>query len=71
MTASTQLPLASAHWRKSSYSNWNNQCVEVAQVGATIAVRDSKTPTAARRAGNPRHGGADPPRRLRDPDRAR
>lgn len=44
MTASTQLPLAGAHWRKSSYSNWNNQCVEVTQAGATIAVRDSKNP---------------------------
>jgi Domain of unknown function (DUF397) len=46
MTASTQLPLAGPHWRKSSYSNWSNQCVEVAQAGGTIAVRDSKNPGA-------------------------
>ncbi len=46
MTAGTPLPLEGAVWRKSSYSNWNNQCVEVAQAGRTIAVRDSKNPDA-------------------------
>jgi hypothetical protein len=46
MTTQQAAPLAGAHWRKSSYSNWNNQCVEVAQAGATIAVRDSKNPDA-------------------------
>ena len=33
---------ASAMWRKSSHSNAGNQCVEVAQIGAAVAVRDSK-----------------------------
>ncbi|MGW3985574.1 DUF397 domain-containing protein [Streptomyces sp. NPDC004830] len=32
-----------AHWRKSSYSgNTGGECVEVAQLGSTVAVRDSK-----------------------------
>jgi hypothetical protein len=31
-------------WRKSSYSNAGNNCVEVADCGATRAVRDSKAP---------------------------
>lgn len=31
-------------WHKSSYSSSNGQCVEVAAVGADIAVRDSKNP---------------------------
>ena len=35
---------ARAMWRKSSYSNAGNQCVEVAQIGAAVAVRDSKNP---------------------------
>jgi Domain of unknown function (DUF397) len=32
-------------WRKSTYSNAGNQCVEIGWIGATIAVRDSKNPT--------------------------
>lgn len=35
---------ATAMWRKSSHSNAGNQCVEVAQIGAGVAVRDSKNP---------------------------
>jgi hypothetical protein len=46
MTASNQVSLAGARWRKSSYSNCGNQCVEVAQAGDIIAVRDSKNPGA-------------------------
>jgi hypothetical protein len=32
------------HWRKSSYSSSQNNCVELADTGATILVRDSKHP---------------------------
>lgn len=32
-------------WRKSSRSNDCHNCVEVADAGASIAVRDSKLPT--------------------------
>jgi hypothetical protein len=35
---------ASTWWRKSSYSGGDNNCVEVAATGATIEVRDSKSP---------------------------
>jgi hypothetical protein len=31
-------------WHKSSHSSANGQCVEVAPVAGTIAVRDSKNP---------------------------
>jgi hypothetical protein len=37
--------LTSARWRKSSYSgNTGGECVEVADLGARVAVRDSKDP---------------------------
>lgn len=41
MQASPQPPPV---WRRSSYSGGGNNCVEVARVGATVAVRDSKSP---------------------------
>jgi len=44
MTKPDSATLAPAHWRKSSYSGGGNQCVEIAQVGAAVAVRDSKHP---------------------------
>jgi hypothetical protein len=44
MTSPDTTALARAEWRKSSYSGGGNQCVEVAQIGAVIAVRDSKNP---------------------------
>lgn len=36
--------LTSAHWQKSSYSGGANDCVEITEVGAHIAFRDSKNP---------------------------
>ncbi|MFG2719779.1 DUF397 domain-containing protein [Streptomyces sp. NPDC048416] len=33
-------------WRKSSYSSPDQNCVEIAELTATIAVRDSKQPTS-------------------------
>lgn len=37
--------LSRAAWRKSTKSQNNGGCVEVADLGAHIAVRDSKDPT--------------------------
>ncbi|MFR9721868.1 DUF397 domain-containing protein [Streptomyces sp. MS19] len=34
-------------WSKSSYSNGNGDCVEVADLGSSIGVRDSKRPGSA------------------------
>ncbi|WP_328562006.1 DUF397 domain-containing protein [Streptomyces coelicoflavus] len=34
--------LHDAHWRRSSYSGGANDCVELADLGAYVAVRDSK-----------------------------
>ncbi|MBB4932270.1 hypothetical protein F4561_003090 [Lipingzhangella halophila] len=33
-------------WNKSSYSGYNSNCVEVAQIAKHVAVRDSKAPYA-------------------------
>jgi hypothetical protein len=32
------------HWRKSSRSTFNGNCVEVAIIGASVSIRDSKDP---------------------------
>jgi Domain of unknown function (DUF397) len=36
------LDLSGATWKKSSYSGANGSCVEVADLGEHVAVRDSK-----------------------------
>ncbi|WP_431042515.1 DUF397 domain-containing protein [Streptomyces sp. P1-3] len=36
--------LVCAHWRKSSYSSGDGQCVEIAFLGEAVATRDSKDP---------------------------
>lgn len=33
-----------AVWRKSTYSGGNGSCVEIADLGTAVAVRDSKVP---------------------------
>ena len=37
--------LSRAHWKKSSRSSGNGQCVEIAHLDDAVAVRDSKNPT--------------------------
>ena len=39
---SMELDLTRAQWKKSSYSGNSGNCVEVAQLGQAVAVRDSK-----------------------------
>ncbi len=42
-----ELDLSRAQWRKSSYSGNSGNCVEVADLGQAVAVRDSKDPQGA------------------------
>ncbi|MEU5093730.1 MULTISPECIES: DUF397 domain-containing protein [Streptomyces] len=41
-TAAHDINLTQARWRKSSYSGGANDCVEIAELGEHVAVRDSK-----------------------------
>ncbi|GGR06433.1 DUF397 domain-containing protein [Streptomyces aurantiogriseus] len=43
-TATHDVDLTLARWRKSSYSGGANDCVEIAELGEHAAVRDSKDP---------------------------
>lgn len=51
-----ELSLSHAHWRKSSHSSANGQCVEVAHVDQAVAVRDSKNPDGPELVFTARHG---------------
>ncbi len=42
-----ELDLSRAQWRKSSYSGNSGNCVEVADLGQAVAIRDSKDPAGA------------------------
>jgi len=47
-TKGATVDIAAARWRKSSRSGpWTDNCVEVAFVGDSILVRDSKNPSGA------------------------
>ncbi|RCG23948.1 DUF397 domain-containing protein [Sphaerisporangium album] len=39
-----QVELAGVSWRKSSFSGGGNDCVEIATINDTVALRDSKRP---------------------------
>lgn len=41
------LDLSRAQWKKASYSGNSGNCVEVADLGGAVAVRDSKDPEGA------------------------
>lgn len=41
----TPVDLSRAQWKKSTRSSGNGQCVEVADLDAAVALRDSKDPT--------------------------
>ncbi|WP_084693360.1 DUF397 domain-containing protein [Actinomadura atramentaria] len=43
----TAADLPAVHWRKSSHSSHNGECVEAATLDGTHLARDSKNPTGA------------------------
>ena len=54
MTATDDLDLSSAAWRKSTYSNNGGSCLEVASCGPhAVAIRDSKDPDGPKLAFTP------------------
>jgi hypothetical protein len=46
MTTNPATNPATITWRKATYSNAGNECVEVARTPAGYAIRDSKNPQA-------------------------
>ncbi len=54
MTATDDLDLSRAAWRKSTYSNNGGACLEIASCGPhVVAVRDSKDPDGPKLAFTP------------------